>query len=124
MKIRIREVKEALRNPDFRKKLPPELKEDIQKYEQNPGCACNLPIYINVLKKGARQLMEYFPNREIENPDEELSKLAQNNFSVINCHINELEAKLKALPSGRKQIAIARYEDQITIVINELDLIY
>jgi DNA-binding transcriptional MerR regulator len=122
-KIRIQEVKQALRDPEFRKKLPPELKTDVQKYEQNPGCPCNLPIYMSILKKAAKQLMEYYPNQEVENPDEELMKLAENHFSVINCHIDELEKKLKSLPSGRKQIAVARYEDQVTVIVNELDIL-
>jgi hypothetical protein len=28
------------------------------------------------------------------------------------------------LPSGRKQIAVARYENMVTVVVNELDIIY
>ncbi len=123
-KIRIQEVKEALRDANFRKKLPPELKEDIQKYEQNPGCPCNLPIYINVLKKAGRQLIEFYPGRELENFDEELMKLAQNNFNVINCHVDELEGILKKLPPGRKQIEAARWADQITVIVNELDVLF
>ena len=123
-KIRIAEVKQALRDPEFRKKLPPELKADIQKYEQNPGCPCNLPIYQNILKKGGRQLLEYFLNHEVTNPDEELAALAQNHFTVINCHVDELEVKLKALPPGRKQLGIARYNDQVTVIVNELDLLF
>ena len=54
----------------------------------------------------------------------EQEKLAKNNFSIINCSIGELEDRMKSLPSGRKQIAIARYEDQVTVVINELDQIF
>jgi hypothetical protein len=123
-KLTLREVKQALADPQFRKKLPANLKEDIQKYESNPGCACNVPIYRNVLRYGAEQLREYFPHRDIPNPDAELEKLAENHWSVINCHVNDLEAKLKALPPGRKQLAVARYEDQVTVVVNELDLIY
>ena len=124
-KIRIQEVKQALHDPEFRKKLPPELKEDIQKYEQNPGCPCNLPIYVNILKKASRQLMEYYPtHQEIENPDEELLKLAENHFMVFSCHIDELEKKLKALAPGRKQLAITRWQDQITVIVNELDVIF
>lgn len=123
-KIRIQEVKKALADPEFRKKLPAELKSDVQKYESNPGCPCNLPVYINVLKKASRQLIEYYPNHEVENPDEELLKLAENHFTVINCHIDELEAKLKALPPGRKQLGIGRYEDQVTVIVNELDLVF
>jgi len=122
-KIRIQEVKQALRDPEFRKKLPPEFKDDLQKYEQNPGCLCNLPIYMKVLKAASKELMEYFPGMTVEK-EEEIVKLAKNNFTVMNCHVDELEDKLKKLPPGRKQIALSRYQDQITVVINELDLVF
>jgi hypothetical protein len=50
--------------------------------------------------------------------------LAKNNFSIINCSIGELEDRMKTLAAGRKQIAIARYEDQVTVIVNELDQIF
>lgn len=43
---------------------------------------------------------------------------------VINCHKDELEHRLQKLGPGRKQIAICRYEDQVTAVINELEIIF
>ena len=121
-KISIQEVKKALADAEFRKRLPPILKADIAKYESNPGCLCNMAIYRNVLKFAAQQLREYFDNAEIVNPDAELMKLAQNHFSVINCHMDELEGKLKGLPAGRKQLAVTRWQDQCTVIINELDI--
>ncbi len=120
-KITIQEVKSALRDPNFRNKLPESLKPDIQKYEQNPGCACNLPIYHNVIRFAPKLLREYYPNKELINIDEELTKMAENHWTVINCHVDELENKLKSLPSGRKQLAITRWQDQCTVVVNELD---
>ena len=70
------------------------------------------------------QLQEYFPNRTVANLDEEAKKLAENHWRVINCKADELENELKKLPSGRKQIAVARFEDMVTVVVNELDIIY
>lgn len=70
------------------------------------------------------QLQAYYPNRSVANLDEEAKKLADNNFSVINCHVDELEARLRKLPPGRKQLAVARFEDTITVVVNELDVVY
>lgn len=122
--ITIQEVKQALADPAFRRKLPDRLKEDVQKYEQNPECVCNVSIYRNILRYARKELAEYFPQSEIEDPDQLVAQLAQNHFSVINCHINDLEAKLKKLPSGRKQIQIARWQEQVTVIVNELDLIY
>ena len=122
--ISLVDVKQALRDSRFRDSLPKEFLEDIQKYLSNPGCGCNIPIYKNILKNGAEQLKAYFPGREVSDIDAEVRNLAKNNFSVINCHKDELEAILKKLPIGRKQIAITRYQDEITCIINELDLVY
>lgn len=116
------EIKTAMRDSNFRRTLPAELKEDIQKYEQNPNCPCNLPIYRNVLKYAWKQLVEYYPQFDIPKVDEFIRKgNLENKFSVIDCSIFELESKLKKLPQGRKQIAPARYQDQITVIVNELD---
>lgn len=121
-KISIQEVKEALRDSKFRLSLPPELNDDIRKYEQNPNCPCNLEVYRNILRLGAKQLREYYPDKEVVNPDTELPPLQQNHWTVINCHVNELETNLKKAGVGRKQIAIARWEDQVTVAINDLDI--
>jgi hypothetical protein len=123
-KLTLAEVKQALADPAFRKKLPEVLREDIQKYESNPGCACNVPIYRNVIRYGAKQLRERYPHRDLPNPDADMEKLAENHWSVISCHISELEDKLRALPPGRKQLAVARWEDQVTVVVNELDVLF
>lgn len=118
------EVKQALRDKRFRESLPGELQPEIQKYLQNPGCACNVPIYKKIMIEAKQQLQNYYPNRSIANLEEEASKLAENHFSVINCHVDELEEKLRRLNPGRKQLAVARYEDRVTVVVNELDLVF
>lgn len=114
----------ALRDHRFRETLPSELKEDLEKYLQNPGCACNTPFYKKLMLNCKDQLSAYYPNRAVADLQEEAQKLAQNNFSVINCNIDELEGKLKKLPSGRKQIAVTRFEDKVTVIINEIDVVY
>ena len=122
--IGLMDVKQALRDKRFRESLPPIFDADVQKYLQNPGCACNLPVYKKLMTEAKEQLQAYFPNRSVANLDEEASKLAQNHFSVINCHVDELEEKLKRLPAGRKQIACTRYENFVTVIINELDIVW
>lgn len=122
--IGLMDVKAALRDSRFRTSLPNHFQEDLQKYLQNPGCACNVPIYKKIMTEAKEELQSYYPNRSIANLDEDAKRLAENSFSVINCGINELESKLKLLPKGRKQIAVARYEDQVTVVINELDILF
>lgn len=122
--VTLMDVKQALRDHRFRESLPASLMEDVRKYQQNPGCACNMPIYRRILKEAPEQIKAYFPGREPSNIEEEVSKLAQNNFSVINCHKDELEDRLRKLGPGRKQIAVARFEDQVTVVVNDLEVIY
>jgi len=122
--ITLMDVKQALRDSRFRESLPKDFEEEIRKYQQNPGCACNVPLYKKIITEAKEPLQAYFPNRSIVSLEEDAKRLAENNFSVISCSIHELEAELKKLPIGRKQIAVARYEDQVTVVINELDFIY
>jgi len=123
-KITLLEIKEAMRDSRFRNNLPPELQDDVKKYLKNPKCKCNLPIYLRIMKECKKQIKEYFPGRAIIDPNEEINKIAQNNWTVINCHIDQLAARLKKLPTGRKQLAITRYEDQVTVVINELNAVW
>lgn len=118
------EVKQALRDARFRNSLPDSFKDDMQKYLNNPGCACNVPIYQKIMRDAKKELQAYYPNRSVADIDEEVKKLAQNNWSVINCNIDELESKLRKLPPGRKQVTVARFEDQVTVVVNEIDAIY
>ena len=122
--ISLLDVKKALRDSVFRETLPEELKPDIKKFLDNPGCSCNVPIYHRVIKFGGEALRKYYPDKNLVTPEEEAVRLAKNNWSVINCSIGELELNLKNLRPGRKQIAISRYEDQVTVVVNELDILF
>ena len=118
------EVKQALRDRRFRDTLPPDFQEEIQKYLQNPGCSCNVPLYKKVMTGAKAQLQAFYPNKSIADLDEEANKLVENHWGVINCHVDELQEKLKKLPPGRKQIAVSRYEDLVTVIVNELDVIH
>lgn len=122
--INLLDIKQALRDSRFRESLPKSLNEDVQKYLNNPGCACNTPFYRKILKECGDQLKAYYPGRDLSNINDEIKKLAQNNWSVINCHINELEDRMRKLPKGRKQIAMTRYEDQVTVIVNELEFLF
>lgn len=123
-KITLRDIKDAMKDPKFRDSLPKDLQDDVVKYLQNPGCTCNTKFYRTLLKDYKQYVIAYFPGREVTNEPEEISKLAENHWTVINCSIFELEDRLKQLPKGRKQLAISRYQDQLTVVVNELDIIY
>lgn len=124
-KIGLLEIKQALKDPRFINSLPKDMSEDVRKYLAQPGCGpCNIDFYRKILKFCTTQLREYFPNREIGTNEEEDKKLKENNWSVINCNIKELESELRKLPPGRKQIAMSRYQDQVTVIVNEVDVLY
>jgi replicative DNA helicase len=113
-----------MKDSRFRNNLPITVQDDVQKYLKNPACACNTPIYARILRECQDQILQYYPGREIITLEQEVEQLAKNHWKVVNCHIDDLEKELRKLPPGRKQIDVARYEDQVTVVINELDLIF
>jgi len=122
--ITLLDIKTALRDSNFRAKLPEKLTPDVQKFLQNPSCTCNFPIYEKILREAKEAIQEYFPDKQYKSMDEKAEQLSRNNWTVINCTIGELEYRLKALPAGRKQIAISRFEDQVTVIVNDLEVIY
>ena len=119
-KIDLMAVKSALNDSRFREMLPSTFKDGVTKFLSNPTCPCNIPLYRSVLKDCKTQLKEYFPNREVDE-SQNFSSLIKNNWTIINCSIDELQKKLKSLKSGRKQIALSRYEDQVTVIVNDLE---
>lgn len=126
-KVTIHDIKQALLDERFRASLPDSLTEDVVKFLKNPSCGCNHPIYLKVMQKAGKEIAAYFPNKEEPQPEEmqkEITRLAKNDWQVINCHINELAEKLRELGPGRKQLDIARYQDQVTVVVNHLEGIY
>ena len=126
-RVTVHDIKQALLDERFRQILPEELKEDVQKFLKNPGCACNNPIYMKIISKARKQVSEYFPLKEDTSPEDfnkEIDKIARNSWQVINCHVNELFEELRKLGNGRKQLDVARWQDQVTVVINHLDGIY
>ncbi len=74
MKIGLLEVKQALKDGRFRNILPKEMKDDLEKFLQNPGCACNMPFYKRILKEAKEQLQTYFPGKEIIDEAEEIDR--------------------------------------------------
>ena len=123
-RIGFAKVKQAMLDSRFRETLPETFAPEIAKFLSNPGCGCNTPIYQKVLREAGPQLKAYFPNLEYIAPQDEAAELAQNHWSVINCHVDDLQGYLKKLPPGRKQLAVARFQDQVTVIVNELDIIY
>ncbi len=125
-KISLLDVKAALKDSRFRLSLPKSMEKEINEFLNNPGCPCHMSLYRKVLKDCKEQLKKYYPNYEVDETVEmqEVKKAAENNWSVINCHIDELEKELKKLGPGRKQMDVARYEDQVTVIINDLGMVF
>jgi|688.fasta_scaffold73309_2 hypothetical protein len=132
--ISVLDVKNALKDENFRKSLPESLNEDVQKFLGNPNCSCNLKIYQKLMAEAKEQLVSYFPDKFVPSAEQmapnnplaatDVRKLAQNRFSVINCTVFELEETMQKLPPGRKQITMTRWEDQVTVLINELEVAF
>lgn len=123
-KITINDIKKALRDDRFRQTLPKEMDKDVHEFLGNPGCACHLPLYRKIMKDCGEQLARYYPGHAVPDVDKDLEIMAENHWTVINCHVDELEKKLNKLGPGRKQLDVARYQDQVTVVINDLDIIF
>ena len=122
--ITVLDVKNALADENFRKGLPASLQDDVNKYLQNPNCSCNLKIYQKLMSEARPQLQSFYPTKNLtETPVDAKKPVNQNRFSVINCSIGELEGRMQKLPPGRKQITMSRYEDQVTVLINELEFV-
>jgi hypothetical protein len=123
-KITLQDVKKALKDSRFRLNLPKEMEPDINEFLNNPGCACHAPLYRKIIKDCRDQLSRYFPGMKVPEHDEDIKRLAENHWTVINCRVDELESKLANLGPGRKQLDVARWEDQVTVVVNELDIVF
>lgn len=122
--VSLMDIKSAMKDEDFRSKLPESLAPEIQKFINNPSCSCNVPLYKKIIKEAKEQVLAYFPGKDVMTQEEEIERLSKNNWRVINCSIGDVEKEMKKLPNGRKQIAMARYEDQVTIVVNDLDVTF
>ena len=116
------EIKQALNDGRFRDALPIELRDDLAKYLHCPSCPANVTFFRKVALQAAKQLKEYFPNDELPDIEAEDRKQAENNWLVFSCHMDKLEGELrKRAAIGRVQLAITRFEDQVTIVMNSLN---
>jgi hypothetical protein len=114
-------LKSACKKGEFRK-LFPELRAQFDAYIQKPGCGHCAAKLISGLMNYPDKLRTFFGEVEFDVVvPESFDPVVATNFSVINCSVHELEDRLNALPAATYQITVARYEDQVTVVINRLD---
>jgi hypothetical protein len=122
--ITVSDIKEALKDEQFRNALPASLQDDVKKFLSNPNCSCNMKIYQRILAEADVNVKAFFPNKSLVSPQQVMETVMHNNWTVINCNINQLEDELRKLKTGRKQISMGRFEDQVTVIINELEVVY
>jgi hypothetical protein len=74
------------------------------------------------LQVAKAQLLAYYPGKEVVSEAEtNKNNIMRNDWEVINCSIDELQNQLRKLRPGRKQLEVARFQDQVTVIINHLD---
>lgn len=112
------ELRKALWKAEFRA-LFPELKDGIHQFLSNPNCKCNAPLFNSLLQ--ARDRLEQYFGPEIEVVEQPVTEEeVRTRTFVINTSIDLLEKELRRLPVGPKHISLARFEDQITAVVQLL----
>lgn len=122
--LTIRDIKTALKDLRFRLTLPKDMSPAVDEFLKNPGCACHAELYRKIFRDCREQLSKYYPDKSIPDHEQEIKRLAENRWKVINCHVDELESRLARLGPGRKQLDVARWQDQVTVVVNELDIVF
>lgn len=105
----LHDLKSALFDEKFQH-LFPEFKEQIKLFLKDSNCSCNIGLLKQLLKYKER-IKQYFPNKQI---------IQKDSWKVINCNIYDLDQKLKELPKGKKMMAISRFREEITIVLNDI----
>ena len=131
------DIKNAMKDDAFVSKLPESLSVDVARVRSNINCGCNMKFFERLIAEAPDVLQQYFPDKNIVKIEQQVPPQPQpentvqqqsepprivNNWSVISCNIMELEARLQEFREGRKQVTLSRYEDQVTVVINSLDL--
>jgi hypothetical protein len=121
LEITLDVIKKALKDLNFRQ-LYPELNKEMYEWIANPDCKCNVPLY-NAILSDIKRLKSYFgDNIVVVEPLLPIEQDQINKWQVINCKVDELENVLKNISSlnyGPKQIACCRYQDDITVIIND-----
>lgn len=107
------EIKQALQNDEKFRNLFQEYAHDINQFLKDPSCSCNGPLYKKISKHVDR-LKSY---EDSGGPPVKIIARPPEQFKVINCKVAELEEKLRPVRHGAVQIALSRYEDEVTVIL-------
>lgn len=119
--VTMMDVRAALRDDRFLDMFP-ELDELVMRFKKQKHCgSCGVELARQVIEQFPDRVRLYFPGRDVLTPAQEVSVIAGNErIQVINCHVDELEAKLRkqVTPGVKKFMVPARDGDQITVIIH------
>ena len=121
VKLHSKTIKKLLWDPEFRK-LFPGLRDKMAQFLRNPGCGCNRALYREIARHPA-VIEQYYKSKGVKMekaPTLSGKDVITNDFQVINCSIDELEDRLRRLGPGPKQLAVARFRDQVTVIVNDV----
>ena len=110
--LTISDIRQAIWDKRFQE-LFPEYQERIQQFIKDPGCACHTP-FLHTFFQHKDRLKKYFPTKNIVLPE------IRNDWSVLNCHIEEADKNLKSYPKTKRMIAAARWQNQLTVILNDI----
>jgi len=120
--VTMMDVRAALRDGRFIDQFP-ELSGLVGRYKTQKHCgSCGVELARAIIERFPDRVREYFPGRDVLAPREEVAAVAATeDFEVINCHVGELEARLRKLrPGVKKFVSPARWQDQITVIVHYL----
>lgn len=119
-KLTIMDIKGAIWDKRFQK-LFPEYDAQFTQFMKDPGCGCNV-AFLKSLMKWPDRLRQYFPNKDIPEKAPEEPE-TPNDWVVINCPIEQLEARMRKYPKGKRVVAAARWKDRLTVILNDVTAI-
>jgi len=117
-------IRKAINRKRFQD-LFPELAEIFERYITRPGCGSCEETLFSALLASPERLKQYFGDdsqfEQIPPPPPALARMVpEQSFTVINCHVDELSSKLNMMPPGRYEIAAARWENEITVIVKTI----
>lgn len=117
------QIRKAINRKRFQDMFP-ELAESFERYMVKPGCGSCEENLFSALLASPDRLKQYFGEdsqfEQVPAPPVIGNVVPEQSFTVINCHVDELSSKLNMLAPGRYEIAAARWENEITVIVKTI----